>query len=113
MRWPAAIRAEVLGRDNQPDSEQVLPESVDGNASGERMGRIDEPAGQVESIGRGAAGLQRRQKRGRGRRDFRAWPQEVPTGVDVRFRVPSRRVGTLDLPSGSFTSRLSVRLKKA
>ena len=60
MRRGRALGAEVLNRLDQAPAEEHLPPAIDGHAGGERMPRIDKPAGQRQPVGGDTCG-QRRQ----------------------------------------------------
>ena len=63
MRRGFALRAELLGRFDDADAEQLLPQAIDGHARGERIVGVDEPIGQAEAIELRAA-ASRMQRRG-------------------------------------------------
>src|SRR5262245_2774816 len=50
MRWPLALPPEILRRLDQPCAEVKLPDAVDVHATGERIGRIDEPFRETQPI---------------------------------------------------------------
>jgi hypothetical protein len=49
VRRPLAGRAEVAGRAYQPFAEMKLPNPVDNDARGERVGGVAQPFGQLEA----------------------------------------------------------------
>src|SRR5207245_4755381 len=51
VRWPFALSAEVIRGFHQADAEELLPQSIDRDASGQRMISADEPAGKIQTIG--------------------------------------------------------------
>ncbi len=59
MRRRRALRTKVLARLDQSDAKELLPDTIDGDASGQRMIGIDQPAGQFQPVGGGslAAGV--------------------------------------------------------
>ena len=67
MAGRGALRAEVLARLDQTAAEELLPEPVDRHAGDQRVGRIDQPAGQPEAVGRQLV-AHRMQRAGRVRR---------------------------------------------
>src|SRR6266705_550666 len=60
MRWPFALRAEIGGGFDKACAEELLPEAIHGDPRRERMVGADEPAREIEAIGR-VAGRQRRE----------------------------------------------------
>src|SRR5262245_26297859 len=59
MRWFAAGVAEVAGCDDDSAAEMVLPKAVDGDACGERIVAMGDPAGQRQpaTVGIGRRGF--------------------------------------------------------
>ena len=49
MRRLLSLPAKVIARRHQAAAKVLLPEPVDGDAGGERIGGIDEPVGEVEA----------------------------------------------------------------
>ena len=45
-----ALSPEIFGCFDQTDSEDLLPETVDGDSGGQRVFRVDQPAGKCQSI---------------------------------------------------------------
>jgi len=52
MRGEVSLGAEFFAGGDQADAEDLFPESVGEDASGERVVFVDEPVGQIETIGR-------------------------------------------------------------
>ena len=52
MRRPVALQPEVLGRSHQAAPEELLPEAVDDDSRGERVGVTHEPLRQSQPIAR-------------------------------------------------------------
>ena len=52
MRRPFALRAEIGGGFHEARAEELLPETVHRDARGERMVGADQPAREIEPIGR-------------------------------------------------------------
>ncbi len=71
MAGRLALRAEVLGRLDDPGAEDLEPEAVDGHAGGQRMVGGDQPLRQPQAVDRRAR-RQRRQERGHGPADLLA-----------------------------------------
>src|SRR5262249_30080194 len=69
MSWRFALRAEIFGCPDEAGSEKLLPKAIDGNARGERVGRIDKPSRKTEPVA-GQGGGHRRQNRRYGGRNF-------------------------------------------
>ena len=71
MRGRFAAHAKVVRRAHDAASEQMRPQLIHQHAPRERIGRIDQPASQVEPIGRaGAARFERGERRQRARLHF-------------------------------------------
>ena len=87
MRGGRALRAEILDRLDEAAAEEHLPPAVHRHPRGERMPRIDEPAGKREPVGRSAL-RQRRQEGGH------AWGDRVARGIVLppveHVRLPRR-----------------------
>ena len=70
VRGAFALHAEIFGGFDEASPEERLPRAIDGGASGERIGRRDQPTGQIEAIetglGRERGRLGRRGRRGCG-----------------------------------------------
>ena len=55
-----ALHAKVARRADEAGAEELLPETVHGDAGGERILRIDDPVGEIEAGGsRGSGGVER------------------------------------------------------
>ena len=80
-----AARAEIVFGFHERAAEEMFPKMIRGDAARERMRRLDEPAREIEAVGAGRAGLERREHAGRVGRDFAAGPQEIAADVDVRL----------------------------
>ena len=50
VRGAFALHAEIFGGFDEASPEERLPRAIDGGASGERIGRRDQPTGQIEAI---------------------------------------------------------------
>ena len=97
VRRRFALEAEVLRRGDQAPAEELLPDRIDGHAGGERVGRVDEPAGQVVPIGlarrgRAAAGGTRESPAAPPRPGVRKSPRTW-TNVGLRLGVLGDRQG--------------------
>jgi hypothetical protein len=77
----------VVLRLDQAAAEVLLPDAVDHDARGQRVGGVEEPAGEVESVG--LCDAQGRQDGGRAGCDRIAGPGEV--ALDEEAGVPGRR----------------------
>ena len=75
MRRRRALRAEVLARLDEPASEDLLPEPIDGDARDERVALVDQPAREAEPVD-GLIVAHRMQRAGCARRRrARLWPR--------------------------------------
>ena len=96
----------------RPLAEQVEPDLIDGHARRQRVGRIDEPAGQVEAGGGGCGVPARMEAAGRAGLPLRVSRNSprVEEARDARFArsASTRNFGRLALPFASSVSSISV-----
>src|SRR5450432_1363806 len=90
-----ALRSEILGGFDEPDSEIKLPVAVDGHARRKWMPRAEEPFGQPEPVGgRGVPfNLGQRRQEGRNARGDLVAPIAVIAARQHEGRSEERRVG--------------------
>ena len=83
MRRGVALGPEVVLCRNDSPSEETLPDSIDGDAGGERILSVDQPACEVESGRRRLRALDGREDSGGTGRDERAVVEEIPPPMNV------------------------------
>ena len=86
MRRSRAARAEIAWRGHETPTEMMLPEAVDQDAGGERVGRTGKPVGQRRSPARGSR------------------PEENPSLNEGDMRRTNWRNGVLECWSIGFSS---------
>ena len=73
MRWHAALIAKVFRCLDESNSKELLPKTIDSDAGGQRMLRVDEPISQVHPRGSFAGCFQWRQEAWRASRNLSSW----------------------------------------
>ena len=84
VRRRFALRAEILRRFHNPDSEVLLPNSIDRDPGRQRIVCIDQPARQRQSVQRRALRQRMKHRRSRGCDDF-AFAQKPAANKPMRF----------------------------
>ena len=84
------VTAEVVGRGHQRGAEVPPPEVIDGDARGQRIGPVGDPARQCGAAPRAAGGVDRAERSINGRVLFQGRPGNLE-------RLPSRRLKPLGL----------------
>src|SRR5882724_13234462 len=90
MRRPRAPRAEIARRGHETPTEMMLPDAVDQDAGGERVGRTGQPVGQRRSPARGRRPEEARSRLGVGIGDLRCWSWSLLVSVAIENRWKSR-----------------------